>query len=253
MIYYFTGTGNSQAAARFFAEQMGEQTVDMSVALKKRELSCRLGEGETLGFVFPVYYWGLPTVVVNFLSKLKLSEEAPYVWAVITCGSSIGAADRQLKSVAARNGIQMNAVYPLVMPDNFVPMFRAPGEEKVKEILKKADGRMEEILSGILTRDGGAQSGFRGLALSASMQALYRNGRKTSHFSVDPSCVGCGLCETICPVSAIRLVDGRPEWKKEQCALCMGCLNRCPKQAIQYGKRTRKNGRYVHPGMAAEG
>ena len=247
MIYYFTGTGNSMAAADFFALRMGEERKDMAEAMKKRDFSCCIGENETLGLVFPVYYWGLPTAVVNFLSKLKLSGKTPYVWAVITCGSGIGAADKQLKAVAERFGIRVNAVFSLVMPDNFVPMFRAPKEEQVKEILKKADKRMEEILAALQKREKGEESGMKELMLSASMQALYRNGRKTDKFTVDETCVGCGLCGQICPAGAIRLEDGKPVWKKAQCVLCMGCLNRCPAQAIQYGKRSRKNGRYVHP------
>lgn len=249
MIYYFTGTGNSLAAADFFSLRLGEEQRDMAEALKKKELSCTIGENETLGLVFPVYYWGLPTVVVNFLSKLKLSGRTPYLWAVITCGSGIGAADKQLEAVAGRAGMYVNAVFSLVMPDNFVPMFRAPGEEKVREILEKADGRMEEILTAIQNRETGEESGMKELMLSASMQALYRNGRKTGKFSVDEVCVGCGLCAEICPVSAIRMEEGRPVWKKAQCSLCMGCLNRCPKEAIQYGKRSRKNGRYLHPAL----
>ncbi|HIX25757.1 MAG TPA: EFR1 family ferrodoxin [Candidatus Lachnoclostridium avicola] len=247
MIYYFTGTGNSQAAAGFFSSRMGEDMKNMAEAVRKKDFSCEIGENETLGLVFPVYYWGLPTVVVHFLSRLKLSGKKPYVWAVITCGSSTGAADRQLKAVGKKAGIEVNAVFSLVMPDNFVPMFRAPEEKQVKEILAKADVRMEEILKEIRRRGSGEESKAKDLMLSASMQALYRNGRKTARFTVDDTCIGCGQCASFCPVGAIEMVGGRPSWKKERCAFCMGCLNRCPKSAIQYGKSTRKNGRYVYP------
>ena len=69
------------------------------------------------------------------------------------------------------------------MPDNFVPMFRAPEEKQVKEILAKADVRMEEILKEIRRRGSGEESKAKDLMLSASMQALYRNGRKTARFT----------------------------------------------------------------------
>ena len=106
---------------------------------------------------------------------------------------------------------------------------------------------MEEILKEIRRRGSGEESKAKDLMLSASMQALYRNGRKTARFTVDDTCIGCGQCASFCPVGAIEMVGGRPSWKKERCAFCMGCLNRCPKSAIQYGKSTRKNGRYVYP------
>lgn len=30
--------------------------------------------------------------------------------------------------------------------------------------------------------------------------------------------------------------------------MCLGCLHRCPKFAIQYDDRTREHGQYRHPG-----
>ena len=35
----------------------------------------------------------------------------------------------------------------------------------------------------------------------------------------------------------------------ERCAMCLGCLHRCPKFAIQYGNRTKRHGQYTHPGL----
>ena len=110
MIYYFTGTGNSQAAAGFFSSRMGEDMKSMAEAIKKKEFTCEIGENETLGLVFPVYYWGLPTVVVHFLSHLKLTGKRPYVWAVITCGSGTGAADRQHKQGSKEHGSAMDSL-----------------------------------------------------------------------------------------------------------------------------------------------
>lgn len=65
----------------------------------------------------------------------------------------------------------------------------------------------------------------------------------TKAFQVEDACISCGLCERNCPVSAIRLVDGRPVWS-DACIHCMACLHGCPAKAIQYGKGTRKKGRY---------
>ena len=104
MIYYFTGTGNSQAAAGFFSSRMGEDMKSMAEAVRKKDFSCEIGENETLGLVFPVYYWGLPTVVVHFLSRLKLSGKKPYVWAVITCGSSTGRGGPSAESSGKEGG-----------------------------------------------------------------------------------------------------------------------------------------------------
>ena len=77
--------------------------------------------------------------------------------------------------------------------------------------------------------------------------------RKTKHFSVEDTCVGCGLCAKNCPISAIKLKDRKPEWMKEQCVMCLACLHHCPKFAIQYGKHTKKHGQYVHDSFDSQG
>jgi len=39
----------------------------------------------------------------------------------------------------------------------------------------------------------------------------------------------------------------KPQWIGDNCDCCLACLHRCPKQVIQYGKRTEKKGRYKNP------
>ena len=48
------------------------------------------------------------------------------------------------------------------------------------------------------------------------------------------------------PVHAIQIQDGKPVWVKKQCTMCLGCLHRCPKFSIRYGKSDR-HGQYRHP------
>lgn len=71
--------------------------------------------------------------------------------------------------------------------------------------------------------------------------------RKTSHFKVENSCVGCGLCAKNCPVSAIEMRDKKPVWVKDRCVMCLSCLHHCPKFSIQYGNRTKRHGQYTNP------
>jgi epoxyqueuosine reductase QueG len=47
-------------------------------------------------------------------------------------------------------------------------------------------------------------------------------------------------------VNNIVLNGGVPEWK-HTCQECLACLNFCPKQAIQHGKKTANRSRYHHP------
>ena len=51
----------------------------------------------------------------------------------------------------------------------------------------------------------------------------------------EDNCCSCGLCETNCPVGAIR--NGRIH---SQCIRCLRCVTNCPQKALQY-----KNGRIL--------
>ena len=46
---------------------------------------------------------------------------------------------------------------------------------------------------------------------------------------------------------AITLTEGRPAWTKPQCVRCLGCLHRCPVEAIHWKKGSEAQGRYYNP------
>ncbi|MBN1318760.1 MAG: 4Fe-4S binding protein [Anaerolineales bacterium] len=46
-------------------------------------------------------------------------------------------------------------------------------------------------------------------------------------------CNQCGICETVCPVQAVRRADGYNYIVTEECIKCAFCVNNCPENAIQ--------------------
>ena len=65
-------------------------------------------------------------------------------------------------------------------------------------------------------------------------------------YYVDENCNGCGICQKICPVDNIKLVNEKPEWQ-HKCQMCTACLHYCPQIAIQWGEYTLGRARYNHP------
>lgn len=242
MIFYFSGTGNSLAAAKALLAK-GEALVNMAEANREGRFTYQAAEGEAVGFVFPVYFYSLPMVVIDFLDRLQL-KDATYLYAVITCGGGISQAGAVLKKKLSGRGLQLDYVRELLMPDNYILLYPNKAEG-VAECLSKADESLKAIRNDIENRRK-LRIGTNTL-ISDTMAAVYRQARKTKRFNVLSSCVGCGLCEKNCPEGVISLASGRPVWTKEKCTQCLACINRCLVRAIQYGKRTRKQGRYVHP------
>ena len=244
MIFYFSGTGNSYQAALAVCAP-GETPLDMAACLREGAFRFEPGADEAVGFVFPVYYGGLPTVVADFVGKLLLLRPAAYCFAVLTCGSgSYGAPEMLAKALHAR-GVRLDAAFTVVMPENYVLLFRTPEPEERDRILAAASDRLDTVRASVARREKtGVHVTVRDRLYSGGMYPSYLSGRKTAKFYADESCVGCGVCAQRCPVRAIRMTDGRPKWVLDRCARCMACL-RC--NAVQYGSRTKGKTRYVNP------
>lgn len=45
-------------------------------------------------------------------------------------------------------------------------------------------------------------------------------------------CIGCGACVEICPMHAVRLVDGTAQIDASLCTGCEACADVCPQRAI---------------------
>lgn len=249
MIFYFSGTGNSLYAAKKIQEVIGHKIIDISVATAEHQFLFELEEQESVGFVFPAYYYGLPTIVADFIKKLELNHtDQTHIFSVMTCGANCGGADRQVRNLLKENKLHLSAFYELPMVDNFIFGYDLLKITEQEEVLKKAEGKLRGIAKSILVKGTHDKpSSMLESILTRAVYPLYLKGRKTKKFFADNRCITCNLCEEICPSKAIKMVDGKPEWIKEQCIHCVACINRCPVEAIQFGQNTKKRNRYVHP------
>jgi len=72
-IFYFSATGNSLEIARKIAKELGDCAIKPMAAQAPGETAG--GLGEYVGFIFPVFYNGLPRLVKRFVERLALNPE----------------------------------------------------------------------------------------------------------------------------------------------------------------------------------
>ena len=250
MILYFSATGNSKYVAERIAKATNDECISILDVMKDEKCSLYIKENENIGIVSPTYAWGCPSVIIDFLNKVSFSgNKKSYFYYIATYGTTPGNNGYLAnKGLSQSTGIKFDAFFSVKMPDTWTPIYDLSNKEKVDAINRKAEPQIDEIIEKIQKKSSGDFMKNRIPKFTVAFyKPYYENMRKTKHFTVDNSCIGCRLCEKKCPVNAIEIKDGKPVWVKDKCTMCLGCLHRCPKFAIQYGKNTRKHGQYNNP------
>ena len=246
MIFYFTGTGNSKFVAEKIAQKTGDRVINITDCIQSGNFSFELAAGESFGVVVPVYFYGIPIIADEFLQKLKISAGQDfYSYAVLNCGGATGNAQKFLKKRHS-----FNAVYGIFTTGNYVPLHKTESDQVLKKQLDEAEENIAAMAERIVKKEVGTFNPVRGSLprfLTAVGYPMYKHGRKTKKFSVNSDCSGCGLCKNVCPRHIVEMENGKPAWTAPQCELCLACLHRCPTAAINYGKKSKMNGRYTNP------
>ncbi len=252
MIFYFSGSGNSYAIAKKIADATNDTLVNIADAMYHQKFAYTLQTGEKLGFVFPVYTWAPPKIVEQFIQHLELyHDKQTYIYAVCTCGKSIGETMYIFDAALQANGLKLCSGFSVVMPDNYAVLFKAPSLQEQQRILSQADTVIVWVIRSILLERRNfyrITKGKHSRLLSNVVNPLFlRFATKTKPFYATKDCVGCGICEKVCNAHCIAMRNNTPHWTNPKCHMCMACLQHCPTSAIQYGKKTIKKGRYLHP------
>lgn len=249
MIFYFSGTGNSLYIARLLAKQLNDKVISIPECISSGTFEFKSKTSEKIGIVTPVYFYGLPSIVEDFLDKVDFNKDS-LVYLVVTFGSFTANTGPNAQKYLNGKGCNLDYIFSIHMPENYVPLLKVPSREACQSLIADAERSVVEIVKTLNENPPGDYDAYKGRlpgAVSSLCRMIYRKGMTTKKFWIEDSCTGCGLCERICPVDAITLQDGKPHWTKDICPRCLACLHRCPSSAIQLGHFTKKKDRYVNP------
>lgn len=275
-IYYFSGTGNSYMAARAIWGRLDGRFVSIPSVMDMDKIRV---DSDSIAIVFPAYLAaisGVPSIVERFVKKLDDIKPLRII-AVCTCGGyeSVNAlpALMRLRSIVRTCGGKLSAEYSVRLPMNNldydhipIPICRECGKIIVRSVFKIDDiaARIEKG-KGTKFRLIKALFFYLMAPLYALMRAaILRDLREKAKepvdskltyrdlmpltdksISVGDNCVGCGICERVCPAANIRMADHRPEFQ-HRCEMCFACDEWCPQGAIRHWGRA-KGVKYHHP------
>ncbi|MDE6510518.1 MAG: EFR1 family ferrodoxin [Muribaculaceae bacterium] len=255
MIYYFSGTRNSRYAALRLGSLIGEE-VRFIPAQDAYSQEIDLSKDKSVGFVFPVYAWGVPPILMDFIGRLPeafvqtVDERRLPVWCVATCGDETGMAVEMLRKGLADRGIGLAGAWSLTMPNVYVllPGFGTDSKEVEERKLSEAVGRIEHIasrISGEKWEEDVHLGPWPRMKTSLVYPLFKRWGVNARKWHYTDACIGCGKCMRACPVGNIAMTGGRPKWGND-CTSCCACYHVCPTRGAQYGKITANAGQFYN-------
>ena len=244
MIFYFSGTGNSQLVAERLAEITGDALVAIHSHLKAGKIDSFPSE-RPLVFVAPTYAWRMPKVVEQWIRRSDFTG-CRDAYFVLTCGGGCGNAAAYAERLCEEKGLEFRGLAPLVMPENYLAMFPTPDAAQCRALIANAQPRIAALAAHI-------QSGERFAAPPVSWTDRLESGPVNplfyalfvhdKGFTVSDACISCGKCAQRCALNNIDLIQGKPVWKGH-CTHCMACIGGCPVEAIEY--KAKSKGRHRH-------
>lgn len=245
MIFYFSGTGNSLWVAKQLACKLQDTLEPIAEGDNK---TYRLEPNERVGFVFPVYAWAPPVIVLNFIRRLQIDQPA-YLYFVCTCGDDTGKTAQVFAKAVHARGWGCHAGFSITMPNTYVSL---PGfdvddadteQRKVQNAIARVQYVGEELQKNVQMTTYNCHEGAVPFLKTYVIRPLFNAFLMSPKpFQATDACTACKRCEKKCPVHNIK-VSGKPQWG-DRCTQCLACYHVCPVKAVQYGKRTKGKGQY---------
>ena len=172
-------------------------------------------------------------MVKAFLGKVRIKTD--YFFFVYTYGMGYAEAFTHVDVAARKAGLTLSYINAIQMVDNYIPYFDM--QEQIDTLPEKdVEGQVEKVTRDIAER--------RLLPVTVTQKNLDEMARWTRDhaagilkkdtalsYTVNDSCVRCGICAKVCPAGNIAVTENGVSFS-DRCEVCYACLHNCPQHAI---------------------
>lgn len=242
MVLYFSGTGNSRYVAKKIAAISNDEIVSIGQKIKEHDYSPVKSE-KPFVFVGPVYAGRLPRIMDEYIRKTTFIGEKK-VYFIGTCAATPWVTVQYVEKLCLEKNFSLLGFQSVVMPQGYLAGGGTQPKSVNDKILAEAEPKIVTIAETIQDKQILPKEQPGKAVMSKVLNPImYSMMISAKGFRVTEKCNGCGKCEQRCPLDNVKLVNGKPVWGKD-CTHCMACISGCPREAVEYGKKTVGKPRY---------
>jgi formate hydrogenlyase subunit 6/NADH:ubiquinone oxidoreductase subunit I/menaquinone-dependent protoporphyrinogen IX oxidase len=251
VLFYFSGTGNTRYIARRICDTLNEHDYEAAAVsienLPTKQAQILIDNASAVGIGWPIYGSDAPKIVKDFVKNMPITENKPlltFCTQLLFSGDGAVVLSRQLdaKGYVQKWAMQFNMPNNLAvkgMPFSCSEDYALHEESHLKQARKKADYLAFMVLKNVEEIKGATI--FHTIAAMSQRPAFRAmHGAMEKMIKINGDCNGCGLCVSICPTNALKIVgDKAVRVKSEECTLCMRCVDFCPNNAVNTSKKAK--------------
>ncbi len=232
---YFSGTGNTKFCVdKFLKEYDGSKN---SFSIEDCKALERIKNDNKIVIGYPVQYSNIPKILRDYIVSNRYIWKGKNIFIIVTMGLFSGDGAGMLARLLKNYGAIIVGGLHLKMPDSICDerALKRSFKNNKRIVVKAAEKickSVRNIKNGEPPQEGlGIVYHLAGL-FGQRLYFLGKTQKYTDKLKINSlKCIGCGLCERLCPMGNIIVKNGIAV-SSDKCTMCYRCISKCPKQAI---------------------
>lgn len=232
---YFSGTGNTKFCVDKFLKEYDDSKNSFSI--EDNEALEKIKNDNEIVIGYPVQYSNIPKILQDYIVSNRYIWKGKNIFIIATMGLFSGDGAGILARLLKNYGAIVVGGLHLKMPDSICDERALKRSfEKNKKIVMKSEEKIcksvRKIENGKPPQEGlGIVYHLAGL-FGQRLYFFWKTQKYTDKLKINSlKCIGCGLCERLCPMSNIVVKNGIAV-SSDKCTMCYRCISKCSQKAI---------------------
>ena len=255
ILFYFSATGNTKLMSKEITKRLTEKghSVELISIEDSEKINTLNFKNKIIGFGYPVYKFTFPDTFLKFFPKFNELAENNLYFQFSTYARFTATSFNEFSKKLAKNKFRLIAEQSFKTPSCGIAARKPKTDYEYETVMFFEDNinlKLDEFVEKILLNSNKQDVKIvqKRKLMTPIILKIVKDVERTKYpkLQIDKNkCTVCGLCAKKCPdknleitQDNIRIIDD------EHCLHCLRCMNRCPANAIVFGKLSQGENQY---------